>query len=367
MLLDPYRISSNFRPQKGASNCDIDVFFEAFHDFYQKVRMGMNPDLPHQICDPYGFYLLSQDCKLNYEPSLIKDTKEKKCKNALLNGEKELLNAPYFGVFTFQQLLDLLFRGYYFNYDTAMSVYKMQRDSLNIFQQIMNGQGYIMNRFAPNKKKVGKLMNYACDSQININPASISTIQVPYLNKLCDGKSWPCIVSQSYNFAKIVKADTHGFGDGLFIINDNNKIIDVLKINDLWLTETPLENRLSFSVQCKEYETEPYMKAFSWRSALDAGKILKCTQNNGILIRPCYENYFKTSWFEWSKNSLIYACFINGKLQNTNRKSSKPDYYTLEGDGTVGILHPMEERQFERIWLDDFDIKEFQRILELKE
>lgn len=366
MLLDPYRISSNFRPSKQATNCNIDTFFKLFHEFYQKVRAGMNPDLPHKICDPYGFYILCNDVK-NYEEMLNNHrTKGTTCGDLFKNGDAALKDRPYFGAFTFQQLLDLLFRGYYFNYDTAMSVYKMQHDALNIFTQIMNGQGYIMNRFAPNKKKVGKLMNYACDSQVNLNPIDISTIQTPYVNKLCDGKSWPCIISKSHNFAKVIKTDTGGFGEGIFVINDNDKIIDVLKINDLWLTETPLENRLSFSVQCKDYETEPYMKAFSWRSALKAGKILKCNQNDGILIRPCYENYFKTSWFEWSKNSLIFACYINGKLQNTNRKSSKPDYYTLEGDGTVGILHPYEQRQFERIWLDDFDIKEFQQILELK-
>lgn len=366
MLLDPYRISSNFRPQKGSSNCDIDTFFNIFHDFYQKVRAGMNPDLPHKICDPYGFYIICNDV-LQKENFLINsDAKGKTCGELFKNGDETLKNRPYYGAFTFQQILDLLFRGYYFNYDTAMNVYRMQHDAFNVFQQIMSGQGYIMNRFAPNKKHVGKLMNYACDSQINLNPMDKSSIQVPYIHKLCDGKSWPCIVSQSHNYAKIIETETDGFGTGMFVINDNDKIIDVLKINDLWLTETPLENRLSFSVNCKEYKTEPYMKAFSWRSALQAGKVLGCNQNDGILIRPCYENYFKTSWFEWSKNSLIYACYINGNLQNTNRKSSKPDYYTLEGDGTVGELHPYEQRTYERIWLDDFDIREFQQILELK-
>lgn len=366
MLLDPYRISSNFRPRKRASDCDVDVFFELFEDFYNKVRAGMNPDLPHKICDPYGFFLLSQDCKALYEQILVENTETTKCKNSLENGDKSLLNMPYFGAFSFQHLLDLLFRGYYFNYDTAMSVYRMQGDALNVFQQIMNGQGYIMNRFAPNKRHVGKLMNFACDSQVNLNEKKKSSIQIPYLNKLCDGKSWPCIISKSYNFAQIVESDTDKFGTGLFVVNDNDNIIDVLKINDLWLTETPLENRLTFGVQSRDYELEPYMKAFSWRSALNAGKILNCNQNDGILVRPCYENYFKTSWFEWSKNSLIYACYINGKLQNTNRKRSKPDYYTLEGDGTIGILHPYEQRTYERVWLDDFDIKEFQQILELK-
>ena len=77
-----------------------------------------------------------------------------------------------------------------------------------------------------------------------------------------------------------------------------------------------------------------------------------------------YEDYFKTTWFEWSKTSLIYCSNVNGKLVVASRKKSKPDFYTLEGD--LGEIDPYEERVFERIWLDDFDINEFQQILDLE-
>ena len=89
-----------------------------------------------------------------------------------------------------------------------------------------------------------------------------------------------------------------------------------------------------------------------------------CDREKGILIRPCYEDYFKTTWFEWSDTSLIYCCKINGELRISNRYSSKPDYYTLEGE--KDDVPPQESRLYERIWLDDFDIKEFQQILELE-
>lgn len=363
MILDPYRISSNFRPQKRAASCDIDLFFEKFHEFYTKVRAGENPDLPHEICDPYGFFIICEDSK-NFDLS-NSNTSGDTCKDKFLQGDSELLSRPYYAAFSFKHLLDLLFRGYYFSYDIAINVYNMQHDALNIFEQIMNGQGYIMNRMKPNKKKVGKLMNYACDSQINLNERK--TINTPFLHRLCDGKSWPCIITEGCKMIKVVKAETSGFGTGLFIINERKKIIDCLKINDLWLADTPLENRLTFASNCRDYDTAPYMKAFSWRSALEAGKVLGCNQDDGILVRPCYENYFESTWFSWSKHSLIYACYINGKLSIQNRKRSKPDFYTLEGDGTVGEINPIEERVTERLWLDDFDIQEFQKILELKE
>ena len=360
MISDSYRISSSIKREKSAANCDINTFSKSFHDFYQKVRMGSFPDLPHKICDPYGFFLICKDVKtFDFD-----ETKEfKKCRDVFDNKSSSAKNIPYFGAFSFRQLLNLLGRGYYFDYQLALDIYNMQHDALNIFEQIMNGQGYVMNKMKPNKREVGRLMNFASDSQITLNEEGI--IKIPYLHRVCDGKSWPCIISKSFNFAQIVRADTAGFGEGLFLINEDNKIIDVLRINDLWLTDTPLENRLTFASSCRNYEVLPYMKAFSWRSAIKAAKILDCTKDLGVLVRPCYENYYNTSWFNWSKNSLIYACLIQGELKNQNRKSSKPKFYTLEGD--EGEINPSEERVFERIWLDDFDIKEFQRVLKLKE
>ena len=47
-----------------------------------------------------------------------------------------------------------------------------------------------------------------------------------------------------------------------------------------------------------------------------------------------------------------------------NTKKSEPDYYTLGKD--LAELNSVEKRVDEKMWLDDFDIKEFQRILELK-
>ena len=99
--------------------------------------------------------------------------------------------------------------------------------------------------------------------------------------------------------------------------------------------------------------------------SVEFGKLMNCNRTDGLLIRPCHEDYFDTSWFEWSRTSLLYCCLIKGELKIANRKSSEPDYYTLEGD--LGEVNPYEQRVYERIWLDDFDIKEFQQILKLKE
>lgn len=361
MKEDHYNISSNFRPNKSASQCNVKEFFEMFEDFYTKVLMKKTPDLPHKMCDPHGFALLCKDYEPNY--GQIEHDGNPSCHDAWLNVWKTPYDSDYKFKFPFKILLDLLYRGYYFNYDLAMEVYKMQNNPFKVFEQIMNGHGYVMNRLKPNKKKVGKLMNYAYESRITLSESR--KIDIPYKHRVCDGKVWPCIVSESYNGAIVKKDDIDGFGEGLFVITDKDHIIDCLKINDLWLVDTPLENRLSFGVHSRNYEIAPYMKVFSWRSALEAGKVLGLNKKDGILVRPCYENYFKTSWFEWSETSLLYCCSINGKLQIANRKTSKPDFYTL--DGCLGEISPFEERIYERIWLDDFDIKEFQQILNLED
>lgn len=359
MKTDYYRISSNFRPEKKAAQCNVKEFFELFDSFYMKVLMKKTPDLPHKMCDPYGFALLCKD----YVSNCIESNGNPSCKDAFTNYLNTEHDSMYKFKFSFKVLLDLLYRGYYFNYDLAMEIYNMQKNPLMIFKQIMNGHGYIMNRLKPYKKKVGKLMNFAYESKIT--PDENDEIKIPFKHRVCDGKTWPCIVSESFNGISMIKDDINGYGDGLFLINEKKHIIDCLRINDLWLTDTPLENRLSFGVHSRNYEMAPYMKAFSWRSVLDAGKILGLDKKNGILVRPCYENYFKTSWFEWSKTSLLYCCNINGELKIAERRTSEPDFYTLEGD--LGEIDPYEERKYERIWLDDFDIKEFQLILTLEE
>lgn len=362
MIEDNYKISSNFRPSKKAVTCNVKRFFEEFNDFYIKVLANDNPDLPHTICDPYGFALLCEDYqdKQNNEIYFEEDIS---CQKSFEGGIRTDFDSVYKYKFPFKILLDLLFRAYYFDYNLAIKIYNMQHSAFDIFNQIMNGHGYVINRLAPQKKKVRQLINHAQNSKLSLNDKK--HISVPYKHRVCDGKSWPCIISPNYLQATVKKCNIGGFGEGLFVIADDKYIIDVLKINDLWLIDTPLENRLKFGNNCREYEVIPYMKAYSWRSALDAGKIMKCRKKQGILVRPCWEDYFNTTWFEWSPTSLIYCCLINGKLQIANRRSSKPDFYTLEGD--LGEINPYEERIYERIWLDDFDIKEFQKILELRD
>lgn len=361
MLSDPYITSSNFRPRKKASQCNVERFYKEFEEFYTKTRAKMNPDLPHTICDPYGFALLCKD----YKDTSGQQTSSEDitCQESFINGIDTEYDSIFKHKFSFKLLIDLLFRAYNFNYNMALNVYNMQHDAFSIFNQIMNGQGYVMNKISSHKKKVIKLENNAFDSKISLDENK--HIPVPYKYRVCDGKVWPCIITKNYAGATIKPGDIGGYGEGLFLIGNDNYIYDVLKINDLWITDTPLENRLKFATKCKDYETAQYMKAYSWRSALDAGRILGGNKTEGLLVRPAHEDYFDTSWFQWASNSLIYCCLIKGKLQIANRKSSVPDFYTLEGD--LGEVNPVEERVYERIWLDDFDIKEFQQILKLRD
>lgn len=361
MLHDSFRISSKFHPDKRCANTNAESFFTDFHEFYYNVRMKKNPSLPKSICDPYGFMLLCEDFK-DVEVNLDKALK---CK-AVYKGEGKKNNISYQyykGMFTVPQLLNLLYRGYWFDYNLAINIYNIQHDALSIFSQIMNGRGYIMNRFKPGYKKVGKLMNYASESKISLDEDKF--IPIPYVNRVCDGMSWPCIINKNVGgYYCIREDDVGGYGVGLCMLDYEDNIVDVLKINDTWLTELPLATRLNFAHKFKNFEPIPYLKAWSLRSAYDCAKQLGADRHNGVLVRPCHEDFFTNRWFNWNELSLIYCCNINNSLTTYNVKRSKPKFYTLEGE--EGKVNPIEERANEKMWLDDFDIKEFQQILELE-
>ena len=59
----------------------------------------------------------------------------------------------------------------------------------------------------------------------------------------------------------------------------------------------------------------------------------------------------------------MYCKKVNGELLAKTPGRVTPEFYTLEGD--EGIINPFEERKHERIYLDNWDIREFQKILEL--
>lgn len=360
MLKDSFRLISKIQPDKKASNTNINTFLNDFNKFYYDVREKKYPSLPQSICDPYGFLLLCEDFTTK-----VKLDKNMQCHEIVKGeGHNDDVDRPYYkGVFTFPQLLNLLYRGYWFDYDLAIKIYNIQHDPLHIFKQIMNGRGYIMNRFRPNYKKVGKYMNYASESKITLDEDQY--IPIPYIHRLCDGMAWPCFVTENIKPYNLFKGDIKGYGEGICVINGEENIIDVLKINDLWLTETPLANRLKFAENFKDLYVAPYVKAWSLRSAFDGARVIGANKEEGVLVRPCHEDFLSTKWFEWNETSLIYCCNIKNKLTTYNTKKSQPDFYTLSGD--LGEINPIEERVNERMWLDDFDINEFQRILDLNE
>lgn len=358
MLKDNYILKSSLAKERRDINQNIRTFLNYFNTFYDKIRQGKYPSLYHDMCDPYGLALM---CKDYYNPNLCYDM-DMTCKEIFEGKAREnhIDHITYHGQFSFQEILDFLYRGYWFDYNKAINIYHNQHDALNIFKQITNGTGYIHNRAKPELKKARKYMVYAMESIINLDDEK--PIEIPHIWRLCDGMVPPFIVTKHFRDIKVKKAECHGFGDGLFLIA-NNEIIDVLKINDTWFTDLPLETRLKYGFKCTEYDMAQYAKAWSWRSILDVGKMMGANATNGLLVRNSREDFFTNRWFNWSKTSLVY-CFKSGNKLIANKPGSdQPTFYTLEGD--EGIINPIEERKKERVWLDNFDIREFQKIKQL--
>lgn len=359
MLKDEYLLKSSINKDRKGVNQNIRTFLEFFNAFYDRVRQNKHPSFHHDMCDPYGFALMCKD----YESIDVKYDMDLTCKE-IFEGkatEEHIDYITYKGQFTFIEILNFLYRGFWFDYEKAVNIYDNQHDAFDIFNQIINGNGFIFNRAKPELNKSRVFMQNATESIVNLNEDK--PIHIPHVWRLCDGMIAPFIVMKHNRNISVEKAECHGYGEGIFLVS-SEKIIDVLKINDTWFVDLPLETRLKYGYVCTDYEVAPYIKAWSWRSVLDAGKILKANSINGLLVRSSREDFFSNRWFNWSRTSLVYCFNINGKLRANGRGAAQPDFYTLEGD--LGIVNPFEERKTERVWLDNFDINEFKKILELK-
>ena len=359
MLKDRYHLKSTISKSRHAKNQNIRVFLEFFNNFYNGLRARKKPSFYRDMCDPYGFALMCEDYK---NENLVYDM-DLTCKE-IFDGkasEERMDQITYQGQFTFTEILDFLYVGFWFDYRKAINVYKNQHDAFNVFNQIINGNGFVFNKARPELKKSQENSKNAFESIVSLDENL--PIDIPHIWRLCDGMIAPFIITEYSPSIQVRKADCHGFGEGIFLIS-NEKIIDCLKINDTWFTDLPLEDRLQFAYKCTEFEVAQYGKAWSWRSALDVGKMLGCNSRNGVLVRSCRENFFENRWFNWSENSVVYCKKVNGKLVSKSPGRITPSFYNLEGD--EAIINPLEERTFERIYLDDWDINEFMKIKELK-
>lgn len=358
MLNDPYTIRSAWQREKRAANSNINTFLKDFNQFYNNIRLRKHPSLSTYLRDPYGWAMLCKD----YDMDLTYD-RNCTCSDVWhMKGEKDSVEHPtYQGQFTFKQILNMLYRGYWFDFDKALNVYNNQHSAFSVFNQICNGRGYVQNRVRPDFKDVAQYMKHAFESEISLDENY--PIRIPYIHRVCDGFVPPLIVMKHEPPYSLEHMKCHGYGEGLFLVDSNKTIVDVLRINDLWMCDLPLENRLKFATSCVEAEVKPYLKAWSIRSCFRVGRMLNAEPTNGLLIRGGREDFYNNYWFNWCATSLVYCYNVRGEMKSSSRGRSKPDWYTLEGD--LGYIEPIEERTKEKIWLDDFDICEFRLILSL--
>lgn len=359
MLNDKYHLKSTISQRRHGLNQNSYVFYNFFNSFYDNIRIRRKPNFYPDMRDPYGFALMYED----YQNLNFTFDRDLTCKEIFEGqGEASNISLPtYCCQFSFKEILDFLYIGFWFDYRKAINVYNNQHDAFDVFNQIINGNGFIYNRAKPNLKKSQEASKNAFESIVNLNENN--QIHIPHVWKMCDGMIAPFIIMKYNASIQVVKANCHGFGEGIFLISDN-KIIDCLKINDTWFSDLPLEDRLFFAYKCTDYEVEKYIKTWNWRDTVEAGKMLGANSYDGVLVRGAREDFFRNRWFNWSENSIIYCKNINGELVSNARGNSKPSFYNLNGDEV--IVNPIEERNYERIFLDNFDIKEFQKIKELK-
>ena len=67
MLDDPYKISSNFRPSKGATECNVKEFYGMFEEFYIKLNSKQKQNKSRKMRKRYAFALLCKDSEPLYD------------------------------------------------------------------------------------------------------------------------------------------------------------------------------------------------------------------------------------------------------------------------------------------------------------
>ena len=151
MIEDKYQLRSSITRGRRGTNQNIGVFLKFFNNFYNNLLMHNRPNFFQEMRDPYGFALMCED----YENKDLKYDVHATC-HEVFDGKSIEDNCDlltYQGAFTFFDILDMLYLGFIFDYKKAVNVYENQNNAFDVFNQIINGDGFIFNRARPDLKK----------------------------------------------------------------------------------------------------------------------------------------------------------------------------------------------------------------------
>jgi hypothetical protein len=201
-------------------------------------------------------------------------------------------NGNLYGINTEDLITDLAYnKKLTFDYASALDCLKLQPTAiLSIFTQIMSKEGEYF-RILPDSSM-----------PIALNPPS------PILS----GMTFPILACKWPNNISIKIKDKYN----IFVINENDKIIDVISLNTFPVYTETLNQRKNFFWHGGE--EEPMLICNNYQ---DLGKTRKILGDN-LLIRPLGENFVRSGWFKWGPDAIFAARCMKHEIYGVNKLSS---------------------------------------------
>lgn len=139
----------------------------------------------------------------------------------------------------------------------------------------------------------------------NIKPLDGEDIRIPRLNYHISGTNFPIIVQENPKKLYIKEVSNKNNDNGIVIVDENDIIYDVIKINNFWIYDYPLANRIEFLGRFQNFK--PYLVCETINEVLDATETLKIKKKNGLLMRSILEGAVpnKCNWLVWSPKSKV--------------------------------------------------------------
>lgn len=242
---------------------------------------------------------------VNFDENFTKNTinslfLDKKCPKKYENDLKKLININ----FSFEDFLFAASKNdnLFFDYDSALSVYKLQGDDaiFGILCQI-----FWVNRY--------------CD-EFSVKLIDYLPICLPIdVSDWLSGCSFPVVVSPYTNKLKWQKTS-----NGWFLyqkIDEKWLVLDCVGTNFTVLGDKSLANRLNFLSHGGQ--TVPYVICQNWGEIIDA--VAYFGQN--LLIRDLKNDIFDNYWFIFGQNSKINVKYIKNGIWNTSKYWGIEKYY----------------------------------------
>ena len=365
MPQDSYLLNSN-----GPKFVPKDPNNYSFSEFRDGIRRCLKGQDSKAVMDEAGWLLYFY----NYMPP--KGQRSRTCKEILweLTDNQKQVDEEHFWekVGTFYTI---------FNFDLRSfeQVWEYEQKIENIIPQAVWPHTKIRNRFKNAKKS----------KMVKISPSEES-LKVPEITQECKYLVFPVIITRYIGDYHVEKRDIDGFGEGIFIVDGNQNIVDCMKINDFWLLDEQLSLRRKHLYRAKN--SFQVMEFVCWNFD-DLEKAIPLLYDNAeqlnveletndlfnifdfvynesppdLLIREIGRNLYEPNWFRWNKDSYyLFSVDKNNSPRLAQQRSSrKAKYFDLYGKKIEKMDNEAQKRGLEAV-LDKRDIKNFKRILKYK-